>query len=269
MNFPAPHFLLFSESDRTLDRGQWRFVLQSLDGAEQLEAADTEPDAQGERLELLAVVRGLEALPQPSRVTLVTPSRYVNRGLNYGLADWRSNDWQWEHFGEMAPVKNRDLWQRVDRALEFHSVECRPWRFDGEERTKGSNDALRPLDLTHDKQAQDGGKQAESHCAAVTEQKLDEPHRLAGPHFCVAPTATSAPRSAERPARRPDDRSRTEPQVVSTVKSPERAQIRRRLGCQVRRRWFRLLRKLELVRESLWLRLGQLGTRLIPPPWME
>lgn len=127
---PAPHYLLFSESCRDDCHSQWRFVLQTIDGSEQLEAADAEPNVHGERLELLAVVRGLEALEQPSRVTLVTPSKYVNRGLNYGLEEWRANDWQWEHFGEMVPVKNRDLWQRVDRALAFHKLECRTWRFD-------------------------------------------------------------------------------------------------------------------------------------------
>ncbi|MBI3837484.1 MAG: hypothetical protein HY288_06080 [Planctomycetia bacterium] len=130
MRVAAPHFLLFSESCRKSSQGQWRFVLQSLDGTEQFEAADAEPNARGERLELLAVVRGLEALAQPSRVTLVTPSKYVNRGLTYGLEEWRANDWQWEHYGEMVPVKNRDLWQRVDRALSFHKLECRTWRFD-------------------------------------------------------------------------------------------------------------------------------------------
>lgn len=130
MSLAAPHFLLFSESCRERAQGQWRFVLQSIDGSQQLEAADDEPGVQGERLELLAVVRGLEALEQPSRVTLVTPSAYVNRGLMYGLTEWRCNDWQWEHFGEMVPVKNRDLWQRVDRAMSFHKLDCRTWRFD-------------------------------------------------------------------------------------------------------------------------------------------
>jgi ribonuclease HI len=130
MRAAAPHYLLFSESCRQSSQGEWRFVLQSLDGTEQFEAADAEPDYFGERLELLAVVRGLEALAQPSRVTLVTPSKYVNRGLAYGLEEWRANDWQWEHYGEMVPVKNRDLWQRVDRALLFHQLECRAWRFD-------------------------------------------------------------------------------------------------------------------------------------------
>ena len=59
---------------------------------------------------------GWRPLPEPARVTLVTPSRYVNRGLTQGLPAWRTNGWQWEHFGDMVPVKNRDLWQRIDRA---------------------------------------------------------------------------------------------------------------------------------------------------------
>src|SRR5438128_1914668 len=119
MSVPAPHFLLFSESRlkrKDVEQetevesepvvGHWRFVLESLDGVEKLEADDEEPLAQGDRLELLAVVRGLEALDQPSRVTLVTPSRYVSRGLRFGLEQWRESGWLWERFGRMTPVKN-------------------------------------------------------------------------------------------------------------------------------------------------------------------
>ena len=130
MNTPAPHFLLFSEARGKDRQGQWRFVLQAADGSATLEASDIEPEVGGERLELLAVVRGLEALDQPSRVTLFTPSRYVNRGIAYGLEEWRGNDWTWESFGEMVPVKNRDLWQRLDRALSLHHIEFRGRRFD-------------------------------------------------------------------------------------------------------------------------------------------
>jgi ribonuclease HI len=125
----TPHYLLFSRADRA-QQGGWSFVLQSVDGAEKLEASDSEPQVRGERLELLAVVLGLEALDQPSRVTIVTPSRYVQRGINAGLEEWRSQDWTWERHGEMVEVKNSDLWQRLDRALAFHQVECRCWRFD-------------------------------------------------------------------------------------------------------------------------------------------
>jgi ribonuclease HI len=139
MSVTIPHFLLFSESrvaqlagvGRTENAaGQWRFVCEAADGSSRLEAADEEPDMDPSRLELLAVVRGLESLGQPSHVTLVTPSRYVNRGLRFGLSDWRENDWRWERYGEMIPVKNADLWQRVDRALGIHRVEFRAWRFD-------------------------------------------------------------------------------------------------------------------------------------------
>lgn len=130
MNIPAPHFLLFSEAKGKKRQGQWRFVLQAADGSATLEAEELEPDVGGERLELLAVIRGLEALDQPSRVTLFTPSKYVSRGIAYGLEEWRRNGWTWECFGEMVPVKNRDLWQRLDRALNYHTIEFRVQRTD-------------------------------------------------------------------------------------------------------------------------------------------
>jgi ribonuclease HI len=133
MSVPAPHFLLFSESSRRAQRcgdARWRFVLESVDGGTKLEAADAEPGVQGERLELLAVVRGLEALPEPARVTLITPSQYVRRGLLFGLEEWRANGWQWERFGRQVPVRDSDLWQRLAHALRFHNVQCRTWRLD-------------------------------------------------------------------------------------------------------------------------------------------
>ena len=132
-----PHYLLFSESgvgkrgtkSSGLARpGSWRFQLESIDGRATFSAMDEETGMSGERLELLAVVRGLEALDQPSQVTLVTNSRYVSHGLRFGLAGWRESSWEWEHFGRRTPVANADLWQRIDRALAIHRVRCRSWR---------------------------------------------------------------------------------------------------------------------------------------------
>lgn len=126
-----PHYLLFSRSEVAADAtGRWQFVLESIDGEVILEASDSEPSLRGERLELLAVVRGLEALDQPSRVTLVTTSRRISRGFRFGLDEWRQHDWHWERDGRWVPIKNGDLWRRVDRALKFHQVQCRTWRFD-------------------------------------------------------------------------------------------------------------------------------------------
>ena len=147
MTVSAPHYLLFSESNtprtaesrharRDPSSGRWRFVLETVDGRTRFEAADEEFESEEGRLALLAVVRGLESLEQPSRVTVVTPSRYVSRGFLFGLQEWRENGWRWERFGEMTPIKNRDLWQRIDRAMQFHHVECRVWRFDMPETTE-------------------------------------------------------------------------------------------------------------------------------------
>ena len=129
-----PHFLLFTDAHLSQSRacavsaqgfGRWHFVLERLDGPERLEAADSESDVHRDRLALLAVVRGLEALEQPSQVTLVTTSRYVSRGLRYGLNEWREAEYTWEHFGIQKPIRNADLWQRIDRAMSFHQVTCR------------------------------------------------------------------------------------------------------------------------------------------------
>src|SRR6476659_6518347 len=116
-----PHLLLRAAETKP---GNWRFSIENAEHVE-LEVNDFETFTQGQRLEMLTVVRGLEALEQPSRVTLLTPSSYVKRGITYGLEDWRASDWCWESHGKMVPVKNSDLWQRLDRALEYHRVECR------------------------------------------------------------------------------------------------------------------------------------------------
>lgn len=132
MNRAAPHYLLLAESQTKKPDGQggiWRFVLEQVNGSERIEVEDTEPGVRGERLQLLSVVRGLEALEQPSRVTLVTPSHYVGRGIRTNLAVWREKDYVWERFGELVPVKNSDLWRRIDRAMKFHELECRVWHF--------------------------------------------------------------------------------------------------------------------------------------------
>ena len=158
MTANAPHFVLFSETTSAPATAEpsgkseslggkaaevsryWRFVLRSPDGETRLEVADAEQDASDERLALLAVVRGLEALEQPSRVTLVTTNMSIRRGLRFGLDSWRENQWQWERYGRMAPIKNADLWQRVDRALRFHEVDCRTLRVD-----RGGDDLSRPV----------------------------------------------------------------------------------------------------------------------------
>jgi ribonuclease HI len=132
MTTSKPHFLLFCDGNVSASResagsqrGRWRFVLEDLVSGEKIEATDQEIGCAPDRSALVAVLRGLEALEQPSRVTLVTTSRYVTRGLQYGLTEWRDNDYSWEHFGAVQPIRNADIWKRLDRALAYHQVQCR------------------------------------------------------------------------------------------------------------------------------------------------
>jgi ribonuclease HI len=130
MNDAKPKYLLALETRQECQPGQWRFVLKATEGSHRLEAEDVEPDVRGERLELLTMVRALEALDQPSRVAVHGGSNYLRQGVWFGISEWPANDWQWECFGKMMPVKNGDLWQRMEHLLNFHSVEFRQRRFD-------------------------------------------------------------------------------------------------------------------------------------------
>lgn len=129
-----PRYLLFAETvadgpvaDRNGAPG-WRFMLHAIDSDHDIVASDHEPGMRGDRLALMAVVRGLEALDQPSVVKLVSTSTYVRRGVSRGIAEWRANDWKWEHFGRLTPIRDEDLWRRIDQALAYHRVSCRGWR---------------------------------------------------------------------------------------------------------------------------------------------
>jgi ribonuclease HI len=116
-----PHLRLTSKTLQT-PQPSWGFVLEDLDGERFLEASDTELGASPQRLALLGLVRGLESLDIPSRLSLFTASRYVQQGLVFGMQDWRDNGWRWDSFGTFVPIKHADLWRRVDHALKYHQL---------------------------------------------------------------------------------------------------------------------------------------------------
>lgn len=120
----------------------WSFDLRDCATADRLRVCDEEPWTRGERLELLAAVRGLEAIDRPADVTLITDSRYVIRGVRFGLEDWRRDGWRWEVHGEMVPVANADLWRRFDHACQIHSVASRWLRWDQAEVGAGAENVM-------------------------------------------------------------------------------------------------------------------------------
>lgn len=121
----TPLYLLATGSRSDIEGGRWQFVLRKADRELEIAESDFEPNHFGDRVALLAVVRGLEAIPEPSRVLLLTPSRYVLNGVHYGLRSWEDQGFQQERLGRRSAVRNFDLWARVAQARQFHRITAR------------------------------------------------------------------------------------------------------------------------------------------------
>jgi ribonuclease HI len=116
---PLPEVLIYTDGacDPNPGPGGWAAVLQT--GAHEKELKGAEARTTNNRMELQAVIAALEALKQPCRVQLHTDSEYVQRGITEYLARWKAKDWK---TSDRRDVANRDLWERLDRALQRHQV---------------------------------------------------------------------------------------------------------------------------------------------------
>jgi len=100
--------------------GGWGALLRW--GGHEKELCGGEPDTTNNRMELMAVIQALEALTRPAQVILSVDSRYVRDGVERWMPRWKRNGWQTR---ERTPVKNQDLWQRLDQAVARHRVQWR------------------------------------------------------------------------------------------------------------------------------------------------
>ena len=98
--------------------GGWGVVM--LYKGHKKEASGAEKSTTNNRMELTAVISGLEALKEPCEVTVTTDSRYVVDGITKGWAvSWRANGWRKK---DKKPALNSDLWERLLKLTETHSV---------------------------------------------------------------------------------------------------------------------------------------------------
>jgi len=98
--------------------GGWGVLLQAK-GAEK-ELFGGEPGTTNNRMELTAVIRALEALRRRCRVRLYTDSQYVQRGITTWIHDWKRRGWR---TADRKPVKNEDLWRRLEDLAHGHDIE--------------------------------------------------------------------------------------------------------------------------------------------------
>lgn len=102
--------------------GGWGVLLQARDGdriLRQRELSGGEAQTTNNRMELLAAINALEHLSRPSAVTIVTDSAYVKNGVTQWIHGWKRNGWK---TAGRKPVKNAELWQRLDAAQQRHEV---------------------------------------------------------------------------------------------------------------------------------------------------
>ncbi|MDH5185179.1 MAG: ribonuclease HI, partial [Gammaproteobacteria bacterium] len=79
-----------------------------------------EADTTNNRMELMAAIMAMESLTRPCKVALTTDSQYVKNGVNQWMDNWKKRGWK---TANRQPVKNQDLWMRLDEALKDHEVE--------------------------------------------------------------------------------------------------------------------------------------------------
>ena len=98
--------------------GGWAALLRT--GAHEREIHGAEPHTTNNRMELTAVIRALEALRRPVEARVYTDSEYVRRGITEWLASWKARGWR---TADKKPVKNQDLWERLDELAASHRIE--------------------------------------------------------------------------------------------------------------------------------------------------
>lgn len=105
--------------------GGWGVLMRALDGAtvvKERELQGGEAQTTNNRMELMAAISALEALTRPSKIVIVTDSNYVKNGVTQWIHGWKRNGWK---TADKKPVRNVDLWQRLDAAQAVHQVEWR------------------------------------------------------------------------------------------------------------------------------------------------
>jgi len=102
--------------------GGWAFILRHLPSGTEIEKSGGVEDTTNNKMELMAVVEGLASLKRPCRVELFTDSVYVGKGMTEWMPKWKANGWKRKEKSKFVPVKNVDLWQRLDELVGRHRV---------------------------------------------------------------------------------------------------------------------------------------------------
>lgn len=119
MTSTLPHVVIHTDGGCSPNPGPggWAAILSFGDNVKELKGG--EPDSTNNRMELTAAIRAFEALRRPCRVDIHTDSQYLRNGMTSWIKSWKRNGWK---TADKKPVKNVDLWERLETALGEHQV---------------------------------------------------------------------------------------------------------------------------------------------------
>jgi ribonuclease HI len=122
---PLPRVQLFTDGACSGNPGPggWAFILRHPSTGKTIERSGGEAETTNNRMELMGLISGLEALTRKANVEVITDSAYVKDGSTKWLPGWKRNGWQRKENGKLKPLKNLELWQRLDALLAKHDIE--------------------------------------------------------------------------------------------------------------------------------------------------
>jgi ribonuclease HI len=118
---PADRLRLFTDGACSGNPGPggWAYLLRHPASGKEVEDSGGEGETTNNRMELTAVIEGLSAIRRPSTVEIYSDSQYVLKGLNEWMDGWIARGWK---NASKKPVKNRDLWERLDKLRRVHTL---------------------------------------------------------------------------------------------------------------------------------------------------
>ena len=119
-NLPQVHLFTDGACSGNPGPGGWAFILRHDTTGKELERCGGERETTNNRMELTAVVQGLEALKKSCQVELFTDSVYVGKGLSEWMPRWKANGWRRKEGKQFKPIKNEDLWRLLDELVSQH-----------------------------------------------------------------------------------------------------------------------------------------------------
>ena len=102
--------------------GGWACILRHPQTGTEKELSGGMAATTNNQMEMLAVISGLESLKRPTVVEVITDSKYVADGCTSWLPNWKKNNWQRKDGNRLVPIKNPELWKRLDALLAQHKI---------------------------------------------------------------------------------------------------------------------------------------------------